>query len=414
MFSGPIPPVDGANPALMTANAPGPAAHDFVLPPVASSTETTRGCFGYLSAEKPAPAPTAAALAQIAALFAADGGAQGFAPDPRAAGFLRFVGHDLALMPADATLNGDRAAAAAQLTNLRRGSIDLSSIYGPDDAPSPGLRDPAAPARMIEGVGAGTPSADPRNHLSPALSRTHRALLRLHNMAVEECDDPGVVAAGPDPLFAYARAEVRMLVQWLTMNRALPALCAKPALDAVADGRAPLFTRMVARMGGGVPPVPLEALVGALPLITLGAEERAAAPGDVAALLQLGRLVALPSGQETVRAINRALGTRIAPLTDAELCAGPAASMMTGAMLEHTPLWLYLLREAEERGQDGRLGPVGSHVAAQSVAGLIFSDPYAYWLRPGNTGGRWRPEDSVLRVGGRPVTSIAQLAAAAD
>ena len=75
---------------------------------------------------------------------------------------------------------------------------------------------------------------------------------------------------------------------------------------------------------------------------------------------------------------------------------------------------LYLLREAQERGETGRLGPIGGHVAVQSIAGLIFSDPYAYWFRPGNTGGRWRPEDGVLRIGGRPIDSIARLMQAAD
>jgi hypothetical protein len=393
---------------------------DFMLNPDASvhgAAPIARGAFGFLSAEKPAPAPDTDALDLAATLIAGAGDAAQFAPDPDAAALLRCVSHDLALMHAPTISDAPmaRADAAAAMVNLRRGALDLSMLYGPDETPMPGLRDPGAPARMLTPHDCAAPeamSADPRNHLTPALSRLHRALINLHNMAVEDCDDPGLAALGADALFGYARAELRQLMQWLTMNRALPALCPPAAIAAVADGRAPLFARMGARMGGGVPPVPLEALMGALPLITLG--EHAATRSEIAALLQLGRRMALPSGQESVRAINRALGTRLAPLTDAEICAGPAAATMTADMRVHTPLWLYLLRESKERGVDGRLGPVGGHIAAQSIAGLIVSDPYSYWLRPGATGGRWRPEDGVLRVGGRPIDSIAALMAAAD
>lgn len=380
---------------------------------VADPVQIARGAFGYLSAERPDPVPDAAAQAAAAALISAAQSAHSFAPDPEAAILMRFAVHDLALMPLGAphpdAAPMARTKAAAAVVNLRRGVIDLSSLYGPDDLPMARLRDPAAPARMLSpksGGGAMPLPADPRNHLSRASSRMHRALINLHNMAVDDCDDPGVVAAGPNALFSYARAEVRMLVQWLIVNRALPALCPKAAMDAVAGGRTPLFTRMVTRMGGGVPPVPFEALLAALPLISGSTD-------NMGALLDMGRRITLPSGQETVRAVNRALGGRIAELTDGELRSGPAAKVMTGAMMAHTPLWLYLLREAEERGEPGCLGPIGGHVAVQSIAGLIMSDPYCYWLRPGNTGGRWRPEDGVLRVNGRPIDSIAWLMAAA-
>lgn len=418
MFSGPVP--NSPTASARVGGALVPTALDFVLSPDAGARDAApiaRGAFGFLSAEKPSLAPDADALDLAAALIAGAGDAALFAPDADVATFMRCISHDLALMHAPTTPEAPlaRINAAAAMVNLRRGALDLSMLYGPDATPMPGLRDPSAPARMLaphDGAAPKGPSADPRNHLTPALSRLHRALINLHNMAVEDCDDPGLAASGADALFGYARAELRQLMQWLTMNRALPALCPPAAMKAVADGRATLFDRMVARMGGGVPPVPLEALMGALPLITLGGQ--GATRSEIAALLRLGRWMALPSGQESVRAINRALGTRMAPLTDAEICAGPAAAAMTGDMLSHTPLWLYLLREAEERGVDGRLGPLGGHLAAQSIAGLIVSDPYSYWLRPGATGGRWRPEDGVLRVNGKPIDSIAALMAAAD
>ena len=63
--------------------------------------------------------------------------------------------------------------------------------------------------------------------------------------------------------------------------------------------------------------------------------------------LQRGQGVGLPSGE----ALARRLG--VEPLTPEEVGLGPA-----GWRLE-TPLWFYLLKEAEHRGGGERLGPVG-------------------------------------------------------
>jgi hypothetical protein len=415
MYTGPITNNDGLD--NVDRDSGGRAAPPLAIRPV-HRTDTTGAdgvSFGYLSAERPSSAPSTAQIGAAAALITAAGPQPGdFSPPPEVAAFVRLLSHDIALTAATQTdlpsADGapTRADGLARLRNMHRGSIDLSVLY---DSPSAALRDQATPRKLHAPGGV---DADPRLHGHALLRRLQTSLMRLHNRAVDDCDDPGIVAADPSLGFAAARAEVRQLVQWLAMAEILPALCPPATIKAVQGGLTPMFTRMVTRMGGGIPAVPLEALAAALPLASLTAHERTVAPAEIAGLMLDGRGVALPSGQETVRAINRALGLRLAPLTDAELRAGPAASVMDGAMMEHTPLWLYLLREAEERGVDGRLGPVGGHLLAQTVTGMIVNDPFSYWWRPADNGGRWRPLDGVLRHDGRPIETIAQLLAVSD
>jgi len=52
-----------------------------------------------------------------------------------------------------------------------------------------------------------------------------------------------------------------------------------------------------------------------------------------------------------------------------------------------TPLWFYILKEAEQRGGGDRLGPVGGQIVAEVLIGLLRADPTSYLsLNPG-----WEP-----------------------
>ena len=52
-----------------------------------------------------------------------------------------------------------------------------------------------------------------------------------------------------------------------------------------------------------------------------------------------------------------------------------------------TPLWFYILKEAERRGGGDRLGPVGGRIVAEVLIGLLRADPTSYLsLEPG-----WQP-----------------------
>ena len=79
-----------------------------------------------------------------------------------------------------------------------------------------------------------------------------------------------------------------------------------------------------------------------------------------------GFRLGLPTGQ----AVAEALG--ITPLTNAQLTQGvdPAitAALQQGNFLDRTPLWFYVLREAERNAQGNTLGEVGSQIVAETMS----------------------------------------------
>ncbi len=83
-----------------------------------------------------------------------------------------------------------------------------------------------------------------------------------------------------------------------------------------------------------------------------------------------GRSLQLPSGQ----AVAAAMGTTV---SNTEL-------RLTG----ETPLWFYLLREAEVVAEGRRLGPTGGRIVAEVLVGLLKGDPSSF-LRQQSA---WRPD----------------------
>jgi hypothetical protein len=115
-------------------------------------------------------------------------------------------------------------------------------------------------------------------------------------------------------------------------------------------------------------------LIG-LPIAITGDVEVEAYHSLAARDLQRGAAIGLPSGE----AVARAIGAE--PLTRDE--AGLGAFGWEG----ETPLWLYVLREADVRGGGERLGEVGGRLVAEVLLGLLDADPESYRvLDPG-----WEP-----------------------
>jgi Animal haem peroxidase len=104
--------------------------------------------------------------------------------------------------------------------------------------------------------------------------------------------------------------------------------------------------------------------------------------------LRRGYRLNLPSAQSCIAAINATgLFRQITPLTSDEIMDGrdiPQADL--GA---DTPIWFYILREAERLG-GAHLGPLGSHIVAGTLLGLIVNDPSSYW-NDATSGHRWSP-----------------------
>ena len=89
--------------------------------------------------------------------------------------------------------------------------------------------------------------------------------------------------------------------------------------------------------------------------------------------LKRGVLLGLPSGQTI------AAHMKVTPLTKAQLSSGPdGAAAAAHGLIEQTPLWYYILKEAEQIGGGEHLGPVGKTIIAEVFIGLVAGDPQSY------------------------------------
>ncbi len=120
----------------------------------------------------------------------------------------------------------------------------------------------------------------------------------------------------------------------------------------------------------------------------------------------------LPTAQSVIAGLN-ALGIAVPVLTKAQIASGNTATeVIAHSFDEHTPLWFYTLKEAEILGRGQRLGPVGSHIVAGTIIGLIQRGPDPVWQAGGSHEGRWHPVDGP-RVSGQLVDSFPALLRAA-
>jgi hypothetical protein len=97
--------------------------------------------------------------------------------------------------------------------------------------------------------------------------------------------------------------------------------------------------------------------------------------------LRRGKALGLPSGQDVARAMG---------IPESRILAGSDLGLpgdLATRLADATPLWYYILKEAEVHGAGKRLGPVGGRLVAEVFIGLLHGDQFSYLnLRPG-----WRP-----------------------
>jgi hypothetical protein len=95
-----------------------------------------------------------------------------------------------------------------------------------------------------------------------------------------------------------------------------------------------------------------------------------------------GVMMQLPSGQDVARAM------RIVPLAPKQIAVGPDGEIAAKHGFDRrTPLWYYILKEAEVEGGGIRLGQVGSRIIAKVFVGLLEGDPESYLAQCRH----WRP-----------------------
>jgi len=348
----------------------------------------------------------------------------------------QFVAHDITADRSPLTHHAE----AAGIRNARSPRANLECVYGDGPGGSPYLYDRDDAAKLLLGRDdAGRPRdlprnqqgvaliGDPRNDVHLLMSQLHVAMLHLHNGLVDRLRADGV--AEPD-LLEEARRAATWHYQWALLRDFLPRLVgAELATELLTEGPRhyrpapgaawiPLeFADAAYRYGHGqireryrvhpdADPVPLfPDLLGFRPvpaalavdwsclvdlpgrppaqrarridgrlagsLIRLPEALSGVGPDDefgslAVRDLQRGQGVGLPSGE----AVARRLG--VEPLHPDEVGLARA-----GWELE-TPLWLYVLKEAEHRGGGERLGPVGGRIVGEVLVGIVDADGESY------------------------------------
>ncbi|MEA2155552.1 MAG: hypothetical protein QOE11_1692 [Solirubrobacteraceae bacterium] len=113
-----------------------------------------------------------------------------------------------------------------------------------------------------------------------------------------------------------------------------------------------------------------------------------------------GYLLSIPTGQ----AVAASMG--VPAMTAEELRRGNSdavnAALENGGFLEHTPLWYYLLKEAEVRANGNSLGELGSRIVVETQIGLLRNDPNSFL----NAEGGWEPSQGVRLANGDPIVTI--------
>ena len=397
--------------------------------PIDAPIAPVEGRYGRAFAELPALDGDDAALLALGIAGGMCDGADATGDDGTAAAgwpfFGQFIAHDIT---ADRSPIGPHTDVTT-VANFRSPRANLECLYGAGPVGAPFLYDATDATKLLAGDGdvprnvQGTALlGDPRNDVHVFISQLHLGLLRAHNLLVDRLREDGV---DESECFDAARRAAMWHYQWVIVEDYLRTLVGPALLDELKDpanrcyrpkgapiipfefadaafryGHGQIRHRYRLQEGGdeysvfpdlvGFRPVAdehrvdwrllfgpdaqrakrmdgrLAASLISLPIAITGAVDVEAYHSLAARDLQRGAAIGLPSGQ----AVARAMG--VEPLTLEE--AGLGAFGWEG----ETPLWLYILREADVRGGGDRLGEVGGRLVAEVLLGLLDADPESY------------------------------------
>lgn len=370
--------------------------------------------------------------------------------------FGQFVAHDITADRSPVTHHDDEEL----LRNVRSARLNLECLYGDGPVAHPFLFSRRDPAKLLEGdddlprnTEGVALAGDPRQDVHVLISQMQLAMIRAHNRLVDRLRADGIAES---TLYEAARRALTWHYQWVVLNDFLPAtIGGERTARLLAQGPGPMVAseasiplefadaayryghsqmrhRYRVQRGGpelrlfpdllGFGPVGTDKVVDWRLLLQVGdAEpEQRARPIDgrlPSALIHLpvditgelddadheslavrdllrGAATALPSGE----AVARELGEQ--PLAAGEV--GLAEQGWHGA----TPLWFYVLKEAEAREDGERLGPVGSFIVGETLVRIVDADPDSYrstdplWqpTLPGRVVGRFTLADLLIPV----------------
>ena len=369
--------------------------------------------------------------------------------------FGQFIAHDIT---ADRSPLGHHSE-PARVKNFRTPRANLEGVYAAGPTGSPYLFQRDDPAKLLLGEGG---HDVPRNHEGIALLGDQRndthlfmnqlqvGFIKTHNLIVDRLREDGVEEA---EVFDAARRATTWHYQWVILREFLPQLIGAELMDELLDGGATAFrpgndpfipfefadaayryghsqVRDRYRVNRGFGPVPVfpdlmgfgavpvdhavdwalqfdvvgrdpaqrsKKIDGKLPrfLISLprqisGEDEGSAYSSLANRDLQRGQAVGLASGE----AVARQLG--VEPLSPEQV------GLTEAGWEQETPLWLYVLKEAEALEDGNRLGPVGGRIVGEVLVGIVDADPESFR----SVDPSWRPSLPSHEAGSFGITDL--------
>ena len=381
--------------------------------------------------------------------------------------FGQFIAHDIT---ADRSLLAHHAR-LQELRNFRQPRLDLECVYGAGPTGDPffynlddadklllGVNDLKEPNDVPRNQQGRALVADARNDVHLFISQLHLAMLKFHNRMVDEVRKQGVPA---NDVFREAQRIVRWHYQWIVVNEFLPLTVGEKTMHDILDhgpryfavdmGEQPYipveFSDAAYRFGhsqirplyvlndlgveghvfpdyAGTNPVGHERVIDWTYFFTIPGRrvpqaskridtrmahslidlpERVVGVTDTPeekslAYRDLGRGAALdiPSGE----AIARFMG--VEPLSRDEV------GLKELGWHGDTPLWYYLLKEAEVQNNGEFMGDVGGRIIAEVLLGLITADSTSYW----HTDDDWKPTLPAAQEGQFTIADLLHFAGA--
>ena len=375
----------------------------------------------------------------------------------------QFVAHDItadrSLLQHHARLN--------ELRNFRTPRLDLELLYSAGPTGSPYIYDIDDADKFLIGINnkgemSDVPRnrqgrailGDPRDDVHQIISQLHLAFLKFHNAIVDYLREQGMEA---DKVFGEAQRLVRWHYQWIVVHEFLPLTVGEDLIQDILTHGLKFYSyengpyipvefadaayrfghsqvRQLYRLndGGtqgqvfpdcqGTCPVNADHVIDwayffnvdpqrppqaskridtylahsliNLPESVVGTtdipEEHSLAYRD----LIRGEGLDLPSGEALARVMN------VAPLTPDEV------GLQKVGWKSETPLWYYILREAEVRYNGERLGEVGGRIVAEVLLGLIDEDPTSYL----NAENDWHPTLPATQPGDFKIVDLLRFA----
>ena len=349
--------------------------------------------------------------------------------------FGQFIAHDITADRSPVTHHDDEAL----LRNARSARLDLESVYGDGPIGNPFLFSRKDPAKMLLGLNdqdsaddlprnqEGTALVgDPRQDVHLLISQMHVAMLKTHNRLVDRLREDGALEAD---LVAEARRALTWHYQWAVLFDFLPTTIGEERTRKLLEG-GPRFFRPAGAVaipfefadaafryghsqmrhsyrvqrGGtdltlfpdliGFRPVASDRVIDWSLLFDIAGEPPAARARPIDGCLPepLLRLPIDITGQLddqdfeslAVRDLQRGVATglpsgeAVAGLVGEEPLRPDEVGLREFGWSGETPLWYYLLKEAEVREGGERLGPVGSLIVGEVLLGIVDGDPESF------------------------------------